>query len=198
MVNGKLMLSVLLLKIVVVVTWVIEEMCLLGSVNSTDTLIRERLDRYIEDNHWCAMFSFAQVIHFPICNSDHAAILLKFGTTPDRRENGRLFRFEALWLSSEECGQVVSNAWLAGAGAPLHERIEQVAGTLSKWAADTFGNTKKKVKDAERRLARIQGGQLDARRLQQCHDISEELNDLRRLEESYWHARAGKRIAGWR
>lgn len=43
---------------------------------------------------------------------------------------------------------------------------------------------------AERKLQAIQGGQLDALLLQQCHNIRDELDKLRQLEESYWHARA--------
>lgn len=72
--------------------------------NSMDTLVRERLDRFIADNNWCSKFPYAEVIHFPICHSDHAAILLKFGDQLEKRMNGKLFRFEALWLSSDKCG----------------------------------------------------------------------------------------------
>lgn len=36
----------------------------------------------------------------------------------------------------------------------------------------------------------VQAGQLDANLLQRSHEISEELKELRKLEESYWHAHA--------
>lgn len=43
----------------------------------------------------------------------------------------------------------MSRAWLEGAGDLIHDRIAHVAGKLTNWAAETFGNIKKRVKDAE-------------------------------------------------
>ncbi|XP_056688734.1 uncharacterized protein [Spinacia oleracea] len=122
---------------------------------SMETMVRERLDRYIADTQWCSMFPYSEVIHFPICHSNHAAILLKFGDKEEKKKNGKLFRFEAMWLSRNECGAV-----------------------------------QKRIKMAERKLKETQGRALDAQQLLQCNEIVDELDDLRRLEESYWHARA--------
>ncbi|XP_048494301.1 uncharacterized protein LOC125494664 [Beta vulgaris subsp. vulgaris] len=155
-----------------------------------DTVVRERLDRFVADINWCNMFPYAEVIHFPICYSDHGGILLKFGERPEQSQNGRLFRFEALWLSNDDCGKVVADVWKAVGNDSVRAKITKVAQSLTSWASKTFGDVKKRIKDAEKRLKMIQGGQLDANLLQRSHEICEELKELRKLEESYWHARA--------
>ncbi|XP_021743457.1 uncharacterized protein LOC110709547 [Chenopodium quinoa] len=145
---------------------------------SMETVVRERLDRYIASSGWCSLFPSFEVIHLLICHSDHAPILLKFGESEVEQKNGNFFRFEALWLSKEECGLI-------------HERIARVAEGLSSWAAATFGVIKKKIKKVESRLKEAQRQQLDARRLKQCVELAQELiSDLQKLEESYWHARS--------
>ncbi|XP_057251804.1 uncharacterized protein LOC125498516 [Beta vulgaris subsp. vulgaris] len=143
---------------------------------SIDTVIRERLDRCMADINWCNLFPYAEVIHFPICQSDHGAILLKFGDKPERRQQGKLFRFEALWLSSEDCSKVFGDVWLQTL-SPLGPRKLLVMCV-------------REFKETERKLKAKQGGQLDAHLMQRCNKLSTELCDLRKLEESYWHARA--------
>ncbi|XP_056690135.1 uncharacterized protein [Spinacia oleracea] len=109
---------------------------------SVNTIVRERLDRYIAD-------------------------------TP-----------------CDVCGRVFSDAWRDGVGDPLHTRIEGVAQRLTSWAETTFGALQKRIKKAEKRLKEMQGGSLGANRLKCCNHIVDELDSLRRLEESYWHVRA--------
>ncbi|XP_021716657.1 uncharacterized protein LOC110684510 [Chenopodium quinoa] len=157
---------------------------------SMETLVQERLDRFIAMDSWCSLFPRFEVIHFPICHSDHAAILLKCGDEFDRERKEKIFRFEKLWLSNEECAKVVLECWATGVGEPMHARIANVVGGLSTWAARTFGVFKKKIKNAEGRLKEIQGGRLDAVLLEQCNAIRQEIDELRRMEESYWYARA--------
>ena len=84
--------------------------------NSMDTLVRERLDRFLAQQAWCALFSFTEVIHYPIYKSDHAPILLKFAAQRPREMTGRIFRFESLWLSNDSCEQVVTEAWRDSGG----------------------------------------------------------------------------------
>uniref|UniRef100_A0A803MBU7 Reverse transcriptase zinc-binding domain-containing protein n=1 Tax=Chenopodium quinoa TaxID=63459 RepID=A0A803MBU7_CHEQI len=55
------------------------------------------------------------------------------------RRKKRLFRFEAMWLSREDCGEVVSKAWSDGEGRGPHARIALCAEYLKKWAATSFG-----------------------------------------------------------
>ncbi|XP_021742799.1 uncharacterized protein LOC110708884 [Chenopodium quinoa] len=155
-----------------------------------ETFVQERLDRFIAMDGWCSLFPHFEVIHFPICHLDHAAILLKCGDKDDRNKKKKLFKFESLWLSNKQCAKVVSDHWMAGVSEPMHTRIANVAGGLSTWAARTFGVLKKKIINAEGLLKEIQGKRLDGALLEQCNAIRREIDELRRLEESYWYARA--------
>ncbi|XP_021715284.1 uncharacterized protein LOC110683247 [Chenopodium quinoa] len=116
---------------------------------SIKTSVCERLDRFIASNGWCSLFPDFEVLHLPSRHSDHVPILLKCGESEVRRANEKNFRFKALWLSKEECGQVVSKAWRDDECAPIHEQITRVAQWLSTWASSTFGVLKKKIRKAE-------------------------------------------------
>lgn len=155
-----------------------------------ETRVRERLDRFLADDGWTTLFPYFEVLHFPIYRSDHAPILLKFGKENRRNKNGKVFRFDAMWLSNEECGGVVSKAWQNSNGGNIVERIGAVASSLSKWASSTFGAMKKKIREVESRLKCLQARAHDARVLEQCREAADELDELHRVEESYWYARA--------
>uniref|UniRef100_A0A803MN05 Uncharacterized protein n=1 Tax=Chenopodium quinoa TaxID=63459 RepID=A0A803MN05_CHEQI len=158
--------------------------------NSMETLVRERLDRYVADSEWCALFQSLEVIHLPMCHSDHAPILLKYGDRVENNRSKKLFRFEALWISSDECGKVVGDAWNEEVAAPITDRIVVLEERLKKWAGKTFGDLKKKIQKTESNLRELQGGRMDTSTLQQCQAVSSELNELRRMEESYWYSRS--------
>ncbi|XP_021713566.1 uncharacterized protein LOC110681747 [Chenopodium quinoa] len=123
---------------------------------NVDTVIRERLDRFLGSDEWCSIFPNFVVQH----------------------------------LVRDECGEVVSKAWKDSEGREPHHRIAYCADRLSKWAALSFGEVKKKIKDCEADLQDAQGAQVDAAMLARCEQLADEINELRRLEESYWYARA--------
>uniref|UniRef100_A0A803MJ99 Uncharacterized protein n=1 Tax=Chenopodium quinoa TaxID=63459 RepID=A0A803MJ99_CHEQI len=131
-----------------------------------------------------------KVKHLPFQNSDHAPILLEAGNYFERGKKGKLFRFEAMWLSREECSEVVANAWRKEVGADPHMRILNCSRDLTKWAATTFGSLKKKIRKVEAELGEAQSGRMDTQTLHKCVGLSAELDELRRLEESYWFARS--------
>ncbi|KAL2898421.1 C5a peptidase [Bienertia sinuspersici] len=57
-------------------------------------------------------------------------------------------------------------------------------------AATRFGSVKKRIKEAEKELKILQNTRPDHKMLSRCAKLSDELDDLHRLEESYWHSRA--------
>ncbi|XP_057246803.1 uncharacterized protein LOC130589540 [Beta vulgaris subsp. vulgaris] len=158
--------------------------------NDPDTLIRERLDRFLASEDWCALFPYSWVRNFPIYKSDHAPILLSADVAPPRRSRKKLFYFEALWLSKPKCQEVVRQAWESEAGTGIEGRIAACAASLGTWAATTFGDLKKKVKDKEAELELWQNKPPDGVMLERCRGLVSELDELHRLEESYWHARS--------
>lgn len=114
--------------------------------NLPSTLIRERLDRMLADEDWCTLFPSWEMLHLPRYRSDHAPLLLQTGTNDAFRRGNKLFKFEAMWLSREECGKVVEDAWCASGGAEISERLELVSNQLSSWASKAFGDLKKRKK----------------------------------------------------
>ena len=124
--------------------------------NSPSTLIRERLDRMLADDEWCDLFPSWEVVHLPRYRSDHAPLLLKTGINDHFRRGNKLFKFEAMWLSQDECGTVVQEAWRASGGDDVLSRLEAVSNKLSSWASKAFGNLKKRKKDALSRLDALQ------------------------------------------
>uniref|UniRef100_A0A803L998 Uncharacterized protein n=1 Tax=Chenopodium quinoa TaxID=63459 RepID=A0A803L998_CHEQI len=95
-----------------------------------------------------------------------------------------------MWLSKEECTETVSKAWKEGEGCAPHQRIALCAKQLTKWATKSFGELKKKISKCEAALQEAQGAQIDARMLDTCEKLAEEINELRRMEESYWYTRS--------
>ncbi|XP_021761699.1 uncharacterized protein LOC110726522 [Chenopodium quinoa] len=159
---------------------------------SLSALIRERLDRFLACDCWCGLFPYYNVNNLPINvkHSDHAPIILKAGLREENRRKKRIFRFEALWLSKSECESVVKSAWNNNVADPIHMRIANCAESLSLWASNTFGDIRKRIKKAEERLLATQQGVMDGVNLHRCWSISQELDELLMLEESYWQARA--------
>ena len=158
--------------------------------NSPSTLIRERLDRMLGDDEWCNLFPSWEVAHLPRYRSDHAPLLLKTGINDQYRRNNKLFRFEAMWLSRDECATVVEEAWRSSGGDDVSTRLARVSNKLACWASQIFGDLKKRKKNALSGLDELQQRDQDASVIAQCHAIAGDLDAINRLEESYWHARA--------
>uniref|UniRef100_A0A803N6X6 Reverse transcriptase zinc-binding domain-containing protein n=1 Tax=Chenopodium quinoa TaxID=63459 RepID=A0A803N6X6_CHEQI len=108
----------------------------------------------------------------------------------DKGRKNKLFRFEAWWLSSEECEGVVKKAWAESRGKMAHSRLNDCATALIRWSAKTFRALRKKINEKETELQEAQGAVLDGLMLEKCKKLSEEINELRQMEESYWYARA--------
>lgn len=46
-------------------------------------------------------------------------MLSKTGVNDTSRKGNKLFKFEALWLSKEECGKIVEDAWKGDVGGNM-------------------------------------------------------------------------------
>ncbi|KAL2931722.1 Gag-Pol polyprotein [Bienertia sinuspersici] len=90
----------------------------------------------------------------------------------------------------EKCEKVVYDAWKENEHINTPSRINMVLGRLSEWAKDTFGDIKKRMRQTEKGLQSLQTRTPDAPTMQMCDEMAAELNDLRNLQESYWHIRA--------
>lgn len=82
------------------------------------------------------------MIHLAIYRYDHAPKLLKANTTSRYYGVDRLFKFEALWLSNDECGKVIKEAWRDSIGEEITSRLASCVDKLPSWAEATFSNIK--------------------------------------------------------
>lgn len=73
-------------------------------------IVRERLDRFLVSDEWCTMFPHSVIHEFAIYKSEHAPIMLNIEELSPQSHRGKHFHFEALWLVSEECQEVVKNS----------------------------------------------------------------------------------------
>ncbi|XP_021770434.1 uncharacterized protein LOC110734576 [Chenopodium quinoa] len=153
---------------------------------SIATYVRKRLDRFLADDGWCALFPDFMVRNFPIDQSYHAPIMASQKKKNDDRPNESSFKFEPLWLSKDKCGEIVLDGWNGGNNLSISQKIGRCGEFLASWVAVEFGSTKK----IEKQLRVLKQRQMDGATLERCQSLSIELNDLRRLEESYWFVRA--------
>lgn len=85
---------------------------------------------------------------------------------------------------------MVRQAWIGGTCDDMAVRVERCGTDLSGWAATTFGDIKKRIKKKEDELELWQNKAPDGAMMGKCREIVHELDELNRLHESYWFARA--------
>lgn len=100
------------------------------------------------------------------------------------------FRFESFWLSNNECKNIVADAWEECLGANIDFHIANCADKLAEWSKHTFGALRSRIKTSERKLNAAQRCPPDANMMRNCKALAFELDELHRLEESYWHMRS--------
>ncbi|KAL2929163.1 hypothetical protein RDABS01_034574 [Bienertia sinuspersici] len=117
-----------------------------------ETLIRERLDRFLACEDWCNLFPSREVRHLPIYCSDHAPIILTAGKETNMWAKKKLFKFESFWLSKPECEDVIRNSWSEELYQPADIKLAKCASVLEEWAATAFGDVKKRIRRNENLL----------------------------------------------
>ena len=75
-------------------------------------------------------------------------------------------------------------------GADITFRIGNSTSKLTSWAESTFGALKARIKESERKLRATQRCPLDLNMRNNYRVLSNELDELHRMEESYWYMRS--------
>lgn len=75
------------------------------------TQIRERLDSAVATCDWFNEFPQAKFFHRNSLTSDHSPLVLQIFSKKQRKKQGKLFHFEAMWLKENTCEEVVISAW---------------------------------------------------------------------------------------
>lgn len=128
------------------------------------SIIRERLDKGLYSWDWHHMFPQAIISCFPRIHSNHSLLRLSFNGEYITKKT-RLFQFESLWLSHEQCSSIVSMAWNGNSGSPV-SKIQDYPDSLSRWASKEFKGRKKRIEWLERRLTLLQQRPPDGLNLQ--------------------------------
>ncbi|KAL2892812.1 Beige protein-like protein 1 [Bienertia sinuspersici] len=123
---------------------------------SPDTLVQERLDKFLADEEWRRLFKQYEVRHYPTYKSDHSLICLEAFSHEKMERQERRFYFEALWLSREESWKVVEETWRGACELEVPGKLRLCADKLGGWAAAIFGDIKRKIRQKEKELKRVQ------------------------------------------
>lgn len=136
------------------------------------------------------LFPTAKVKHLFTRNSDHLPILLYLREVSQKRfrQRRRRFRFEAMWLKSEDCAEIVRDNW--SSDATLLGNLESCRIGLVNWDRSRFGQVKTKVKELKAELENLHRQQFTADVKQRTVEVKRELEEQLDREELMWKQRA--------
>ena len=155
--------------------------------------IKERLDRFVANGEWLALYPSLCCINVVSSASDHCPIFMEANPITQGFRRKR-FRFEAMWLTHAQCKDQVELAWgSAIEGDPLAQvtrKIKDCKTNLMAWDKDVFGNVTRKIKVESKKLEaleRLPAGELVE---EQICCLKKELNALLGKEEIMWRQRS--------
>jgi exonuclease III len=164
--------------------------------SKAENYIRERLDRAVATDSWCARFPAYKVVNGDPRHSDHRPVIVEtHGTARCRRgpARGNNSKFEARWLKEDECESIVKNAWgreVQAKGEGVKGGIKGVLGDLMEWSRNVLGDLEKRISRLKKEL---EGWRRKAIRQEQTRKEEVLRFKLCRLEEQkemYWKQRA--------
>ncbi|KAK6151601.1 hypothetical protein DH2020_014236 [Rehmannia glutinosa] len=135
---------------------------------------RARLDRALNNAIWRDLFPWSKVIHCPTYFSDHSLLHIQIGECPPlslQKRRRSIFRFEALWIKSEECEKIIKDSWSTPANNLL-DKIEDYSIGLLNWGKQYQNDLMKHVEDLKSEIATLQAGVI-------TNDITHRLSTLK-------------------
>ncbi|KAG5524499.1 hypothetical protein RHGRI_031233 [Rhododendron griersonianum] len=154
--------------------------------------IRERLDRAVATVEWRDLFPYTQIFHDLLLGSDHAPLIVNC-CIPLKRVPYQ-FKFESMWCTSEECGEVIAGAWSTDHRGSeqiiLAQKLKKCREALKVWSRKRFGNNLEKIKELKSQLGFVQSKPFSDENFLQEKAIKEELEITLLREEMYQHQRS--------
>ncbi|KAB2630796.1 hypothetical protein D8674_008315 [Pyrus ussuriensis x Pyrus communis] len=152
--------------------------------------VEERLDRVMANEKWQQLWPNSHVMHETVLASDHCPIVLS--SISDGQKGRKMFRFEAFWVSEEECKKLVEMSWdRRHHGSPVNRwvrSLNECRHRLSRWNRTKFKGRGSRIHDLLSQLDSLQrdwGPNYD-----EIREISRQIDELRLQEESYWCQRS--------
>uniref|UniRef100_A0A803P2K3 Reverse transcriptase domain-containing protein n=1 Tax=Cannabis sativa TaxID=3483 RepID=A0A803P2K3_CANSA len=160
--------------------------------------IKERLDWCFVNTLWSDLFQSITTHHLDYYRSDHRAIcvnILPLNSSHQQQIRHTRFRFEKIWLQEEEATDLIKKNWQQcssrNAAAVFKTNLTQCTASLQQWHRQKFGNFKKKISHAQKKVADLNN--VADRTPTAMHDLKHHenvLDDLLAQEETYWQQRS--------
>ena len=158
-------------------------------------MIWARLDRAMVSTDWMFKFPTARLHHLLGSSSDHNLIWLCTDDAQNRfyRPN-KPFMFESMWLNDERCKGVVHSAWDIGlTSGPMENVLLKVSNCqsfLCTWNKKVFGNVRILLAQKRKQLVKAEASFMVGGDHDKVKSLSEEIENLMKLEECMWNQRA--------
>nr|POE70078.1 udp-glucuronate 4-epimerase 3 [Quercus suber] len=149
------------------------------------------MDRALANEGWMRMFANAKVAHISSIESDHCMLCLQWGCgTRQRMRQGKMFRFEAIWLRDPRCPEVVNEAWERGLSLssdfPIQNCLQACRESLQRWNKLEFGHVGRRIFVLRSTLQRLHPDQHS----EEIRSVRKELNSWLDTEEVMWKQRS--------
>ncbi|XP_042988698.1 uncharacterized protein LOC122316231 [Carya illinoinensis] len=132
-------------------------------------------------------------MHGVAASSDHLPIILVPSTTYNEYRN-KLFRFEAMWVEDDECGDVISRCWQGtNENRPIGSIIDRLSicsRGLEAWNKQKFGHVKQQIKRAQESLQSLQLAEPSSISREEMMKAQNQLPVWLEKEEILWNQRA--------
>ncbi|KAK9913633.1 hypothetical protein M0R45_037443 [Rubus argutus] len=153
-------------------------------------LVRERLDRVLVNCHWLIDWPNTSVTHGSRIGSDHCPLIIN--PTPPPKKTGRAFKFEAMWVTEPECGQIIQQGWKEIINNnPMftwNYNLFACRKALITWSKLKFPNNRRLIESISSDLALVQACCTIDRMKE--NELCMELSRLWDLEEIFWKQRS--------
>ncbi|EPS58553.1 hypothetical protein M569_16261, partial [Genlisea aurea] len=162
--------------------------------------VKARLDRFVANQNWTALFPDFSVLHLKFGGSDHSPILLQLtipsSSQPNRRWRPRnFFKFERIWCGKEPCKDIIRDCWATPRSslcpqASFLRRLQTCRQKLQGWHRATFGSLKAKIKIVQDQISELMAGHISNEVGLHLKDLKAQLKELWRLDELWWKQRS--------
>ncbi|CAN0926190.1 hypothetical protein LINGRAHAP2_LOCUS35190 [Linum grandiflorum] len=143
-----------------------------GQANGDE--IKVRLDRALCSPRWRVDYEDATVFHEQRIGSDHRP--LSISLHGNNRQRCHPFRFDARWMSKDQCNLIIQEKWQAEEN--VAEKLKRCATDLKKWSKTDHDNTITLETNITARLEVINQGRRDRQTINEEKALTIQLNKL--------------------
>ncbi|KAJ1259810.1 hypothetical protein BS78_10G184600 [Paspalum vaginatum] len=162
---------------------------------SSDTYIKERLDRAVADEHWRDHFLAFHVRNGDPKHSDHRPVIVEVerSFSEEQRSGEKSFCFEAGWVQEEDCDMIVKNAWglsMEARSKKVRHALGEVAAQLTDWSRNVLGDLEKRIKHTKKELEACRRRGISKENVERENLLRYKMQKLEEQKDIYWRQRA--------